>query len=258
MPTPFDSILTRPTTPTVVDTLFYARGSSLPDTDVAGQLRPETFADDAWVAGTLLGMFTLLFIILCRNHDYLSYRIKDFFTTERRFADPAAASASGLPQELLLLLIGSGSLALIALHRLTLTGAVNAWTEAPWRIFLLLSGLILGFVLVKALLYELVDWVFFNRHERNRWMASYFFLTSIFAFLIFATATALLFTPFGTGKVSFCLLFLFIAYEILLYYRLATNFQTKFYGQLLIFLYFCTLEIVPALVAWHIFELSST
>ena len=48
-----------------------------------------------------------------------------------------------------------------------------------------------------------------------------------------------------------------LLYEILMFYKLFANFKKKKGGYLLFFLYFCSVEMLPALVVWDVAMLFS-
>ena len=43
-----------------------------------------------------------------------------------------------------------------------------------------------------------------------------------------------------------------ILYEVLLFYKLIVNFRVRKYGYMFIFLYFCSVELLPTLVFGHL------
>ncbi|MBQ5460783.1 MAG: DUF4271 domain-containing protein, partial [Bacteroidaceae bacterium] len=94
--------------------------------------------------------------------------------------------------------------------------------------------------------------------KNQKWMSSYFFLTSMTSFVVFLVAALYMFVNISYLEVAICLLVLLFLYELLLFYKLNVNFQAKKYGQLLIFLYFCAVEIVPLLAIWHFFAQNHT
>lgn len=267
MTLPYDSLLTHPAPTPLQATRWYEEGALWPATDVAGELRVSSAADTTWVVAVVLAMLLLLFATWCRQRQYLSYRLRDFFTDGRLFSSPDSGSGAGSGPLLVLLCLAScASLALLGcqlparlnLDRSALPPLADQAVSNPAVAFLLLLGAGVVFLLVKAMVYALVNWTFFSPKDNGRWMQAWLLLTALTAVPLLGAAVLQVFTRIPPENVSIFLLLVFIVYNSLLFYKLKTNFKAKKYGNLLILLYLCTLEIAPALVAWRFFELHST
>ena len=228
----FDSILTRGSATPLSEHPYVVEGAKLTDWDVAGVLRAETVASDGWNVFAMLLMLGVLVALLAKNREYLLYRFRDFLTNERRFSNAAMMpDASELPQTLVLLVITCCSFSFIFHDFLAKIPSVAQWLGESFHLYAVIFALMLLFIL----------------------MSSYFFLTSMTSFVVFLVAALYMFVNISYLEVAICLLFLLFLYELLLFYKLNVNFQAKKYGQLLIFLYFCAVEIVPLLAIWHFF-----
>ena len=135
-------------------------------------------------------------------------------------------------------------------HLFNLLAENSVYSSSGLFLTMKVCGMVLLFVIFKAVIYALVNWLFFRREQNMKWMQSYFFINSSFAFLFFPFALMLLFVGISEKILSFSLVILFISYEILLLYKQITNFKANKSGILLIFLYFCTVELLPALFVW--------
>ena len=62
------------------------------------------------------------------------------------------------------------------------------------------------------------------------------------------------FIPLQYTFMIICLVIVLILYELMLFFKLNINFRTKKYGYMLIFLYFCSVELMPVLVLGHFFQ----
>lgn len=267
MALPYDSLLTHPAPTPLQATQWYEAGSLWPATDVAGELRAAQTADTAWVVGAVLAMTLLLLATWRRHRQYLSYRLRDFFTDTRLFSSPDSGSGGGRTPLLALLCLAScASLALmgcelparLSVDRTALPPLLARATYDPAAAFLLLLGGGAALLLAKAAAYALVNWTFFSPRDNSRWMQAWLLLTALTAAPLLAAAVLQVFGGVPRENMSIFLLLVFIVYNSLLFYKLKTNFRAKKYGNLLILLYLCTLEIAPALVAWRFFELHST
>lgn len=113
-----------------------------------------------------------------------------------------------------------------------------------WTTALLLTMTIYA----KAILYYIINWIFFEPMKCRMWMSAYFFVISISALLIFALALIKIFLNTGHFCNMFFVTIVLVLYKILLFFKLNINFKPIGYGYLLIFLYFCTLELIPVML----------
>ena len=248
----YDSILTHTPLSPLQQTTEYTSGQQLPDSDVAGLLRVGTQATDQWVVLGLVVMVVALCLVLASHVDYIAYRIKDFFSTERKFSNvPQQTTVSEVTTLVMTTLVGCLSLSLIGYDRLKdVIPFAHDLPDLHW-LYLVLAAVPLAWIFCKVVIYMLVNWVFFDHNHNRKWMESYYFLTALFLGLMLPMAIVTLFTDIDRIVVANCLLTLLILYEILLFYKQITHFPAKMYGKVLIFLYFCTAEILPILIAGH-------
>lgn len=267
MAIPYDSLLTHPALTPLQATRWYEEGALWPAADVAGELRESAAADSGWVVGVVLLVTLLLFATWCRQRQYLAYRVRDFFTDSRLFSTPENGGGAGRGPLLALLcaascaclaLLASPLPARLALDPLALPPLAGAAVSDPAVAFLLLFGGGVALLALKALAYAVVNWTFFSPKDNARWMGAWLLLTALTAVPALLAAVLQVFADAGEGNVAIFLLLVFILYNSLLFYKLKMNFRTKKYGNLLILLYLCTLEIAPALAVWHFFEQHST
>ena len=248
----YDSLLTRTPLSPLQQTAEYTNGRYIPDGDVAGLLRVGTQATDQWVIMGIVAMIVVLCLVLASHLDHITYRVKDFFSTKRKFSNvPQQTTVNELTMLMATAFVGCLSLSLHGFDQFKdQTLLRHNLPDMRW-LYLVLAAIPLIWFLLKALIYRLVNWVFFDRTHSRKWMESYYFLTAFFLGLMLPVAIAYLFTDISLVAVSNCILALLILYELLLLFKLITNFPTKLYGKMLIFLYFCTAEILPILIAGH-------
>ena len=215
---------------------------------VAGISRTHSESFSSWTAVSLVVLTVMVFIIVYRQRQYVAYRLRDFFSRDElyTFSRPQSVSNNYFAMGSLLLL-SCCSLGLIV-SGLPMYYPVVGQMGSGFHLGLKVAWWSLLFFLLKGLVYGLVNWVFF-RHEQN--VSSYFFLTGVFSFLLYPFALIELYAGLSRKLLTVILLFLFITYEILLFYKLIVNFRAKRYGYLLIFLYFCAVELLPALFVWQ-------
>ena len=224
------------------------------ESGVEGISRTHSESFSSWTAVSLVVLTVMVFIIVYRQRQYVAYRLRDFFSRDElfTFSRPQAVSNNYFAM-VSLLLLSCCSLGLIVSGLVSYYPSVGllAGNGSGFKLGLHVVWWSLLFFVLKGVVYGLINWVFF-RHEQNvRWVSSYFFLTGVFSFLLYPFALIELYAGLSRKLLTVILLFLFISYEILLFYKLIVNFRAKRYGYLLIFLYFCAVELLPALFVWQ-------
>lgn len=205
----------------------------------------------SWSAVYILMLTLLIFWIVYKKRQYISYRVSDFFSRDElfTFSKPVEATDNFLVICAMLILT-CASLGIIV------SGMSNIYNKFDGEgsgagMAVKVTGGSLIFFICKGCIYSIINWVFFSSERNRRWIKSYFFITGAFAFVLYPFALIELFAGFNFKLLSGILIFIFITYEISLFYKLSVNFRVRSYGILLIFLYLCALELLPALLVWQ-------
>jgi hypothetical protein len=219
-----------------------------------GELRARGIGDSDGVALMFLLMFGVIAYVLGNSKYLLDYRLREFFRSKRTYAGASAEiNRSEAANTVMLNAVSCMSLAVMMCVGVYGSGAWAAvWggmgvMGAVWVSF----ASVLAFVLAKSLLYMLVNSVFFHQAEITKWMSSFFFLGGLCSLLLYPVSLMSVYSDVSDGFVSFCLQAVLVVYEIGLFYRLCVNFRAKSAGYLLIFLYFCSAEVIPLLIMRH-------
>ncbi len=158
---------------------------------------------------------------------------------------------------------------LVAVCLLSLTAAMVTFTytqhdaasylfpETPYILFAAFFLLWIIYFLVKRMLTNFVNWVFFRREKIFTWKRAYTFLYVVEAMLSLVLALVVVFQPIPHEKVLLLSLCLVIFVKILLLFKTFQIFFPKMYGGLHLIVYFCTLEIMPLLVLWQVLTYSA-
>lgn len=248
----YDSILIATDSNLINRSEFYKCGENALDIGVPMVERAYAVCNDDYVVAGIVGIFLTLAIIIIKSQRLLLYHAKDFFTSKRIFsAEIVNDNSSEVNNVLLLATISALSLSLIFFNHLAEQYSFNTTLGVPYWVFGIGFVGFMCFIYAKAWLYALVNWVFFDRESRRKWISRYFFLTSATAFVFFPLSLIDIFFDNSVNIVIWSTILVSITYELLLFYRLLTNFRSKKYGYLLIFLYFCSVELMPALILWN-------
>ena len=249
----YDSIMTATDSNVINRTSYYKNGLSLPDNDIAMAERAYSVGNDNFISLGMLSLFIILTIVLSNNRATIAYRIKDFMSPKRTYMNER--SNNNVKEALcifLLILISSLSISALWANPLMEKSIAETTLEAPFWLYAIGSAIILTFVYVKIQAYTIINWVFFNNEACKRWTSSYLFLASVTAIILYPAAIVSTYVPEAREVASLVVILAFILYEILIIYKLFVNFKIKKYGYMLIFLYFCSVELVPTLAIWQL------
>ncbi len=249
----YDSILTAVDSNCINRSEQYKIGSGMPDRDVAMVGRSYAISNDDYVTGGMIVLFLVLAAIVHRGGNTLLYKIKDFFSSKRQYSDESVNDNSGdVWMVFMLVAIASLCVSLVFFDHLADRYGFDPELHIPYWVLAAGFAVTMALVYAKAWLYTLVNWVFFDSESNKKWIRSYFLLTSLTAFVLYPLSLFDVFFENSLQIVMWCTLFLLVLYELLLFYRLLVNFKSKKYGTLLIFLYFCSVEVLPTIVLWNL------
>lgn len=112
------------------------------------------------------------------------------------------------------------------------------------------TGLAILYMIVKRFSYKFVNWVFFDKAKNSLWLKAYFFVISILGILLFPVTLLVVYgnLPFYVNVAIPA--FLFFLANLFFIYKCFSIFFRQSHGSFYLFLYFCTLEVLPLLVIW--------
>lgn len=239
----------------ITRTEFYLKGVAMPERTVAMSGQDYVPCNDNYVIGGVAVMFFVLVLAFVLERVTYPYRLKAFFSNKRLYIDEGMGENSGgALSTFLLISIGALCLALIFFSNMASTHGFDMDMGVPYWIIAVVYLACMLLVYIKYIVYSFVNWVFHSSEERQRWRSGYFLVTSLAAFLLYPATLLYLFQPNCHELVTVCVIFIAIMYEFLLLYKFIVNFKAKEYGYLLLFLYFCSVELMPAVVIWHAFD----
>jgi hypothetical protein len=97
-----------------------------------------------------------------------------------------------------------------------------------------------------------VGWVFFSEGKIFTWRRSYTLLLVLEAWLSFALALMVVYLPVSPQVMFDLALWTIVFVKIFHLFKIYQIFFPNLYGTLHLFVYFCSLEIVPLLVLWRV------
>lgn len=222
---------------------FHAVGR--PSSGMEGELLPYALKNDLLVSGILVCCFLLLCFVLNKGKSLIIHQLKDFFV-ERKRGNMFVETESEFRYQFFLISHAACMLGLV-LFALFLQPSGTGNLYPSWISILICLAACAGLYAFKFLAYSFVNWVFFERFQRERWMEVYALVISLQGVLLFPLACALVYFDFDTKTGLIVLLVLLSVGKLLLFCKSFSIFFGKIYGLLCNILYFCTLEMIPML-----------
>lgn len=221
-------------------------------TGIAGDPIPYRFRTDNIVTIILLASFFLIVWVISRSRYFISEQLKDFFSQRQRQSLFAERTQNELRGQLFLIFQTCFIIGLLFFDYTQEKQAEVFHRVSPYQILGLSVGLCCLYYLVKIGFYHIVNTVFFTRNQRIRWNATY--LLSILALGPALLPVALLMVYFDLSFDALFILTLCILVvdKTLLFYKCSRTFFNYTLGWMHLFLYFCTLEIMPMLIQFRI------
>lgn len=249
MPIDYSHMLTVADSTVVTNSEFYKQGVTMPDRTFALKERPYGMGSDLLVVGAMAVMFCALAFFYNKGHERIMARIREFFSIDRQYGEGPAGSRIKEEATLVALTMCAALCLSIVFFREFVDP--SAFFFMPESFYLHVgagAAVLLGLVYAKALLYSVVNWVFFDPESNSRWMVGYRYCTALMAFVFYPVALLSLFCPYARQIVTFITIFAVFLYKLLLFYKLFANFKVRKYGYLLFISYLCTVELLPALL----------
>ena len=217
-------------------------------TGMKGEPLPYKIESDEAIVGALALCFVFILIALQRGSKSVILYLKEAVTLRKRsnsFEEKVSVSSLSSAALSISTVLSSG----ICLYR---HYALSDFQTSVSHV-LILTIYSLAFALLiegKYLLYNFVNWVFFNREKSDLWRQNYWGLIAASGVVLFPSVLYTVFLDSTIQISDYLLLMILLIFKILLFYKLIGNFFAHFYGILHLILYFCALEIIPDLFLW--------
>lgn len=206
---------------------------------------------DGWIFGTLLILFFLLVFSISQSSGIISETIKTFFQSKDRSSLFGKSTISNFRFRFFLIEFSIGVISLNAY--LYFQTSLNEFSIVKYGYFLLVTSLFFG---VKSILFDLLGYVFFDRKKLKLAKESYFNIVFLLGITLFPVLIFQIYIPYNFSSIIevITLLVFGIAY-IFVIIKLFQIFFSKIVASFYILLYLCTLEFLPLLALYRVYEL---
>lgn len=224
----------------------------LPATEgFTGTPRPYTLRTDDGVTALLLLCGLLVARVVTTSRHHIGESLKAFFRAAPQVDNHAERTGSEMRGRLLLFLEVSFCCGLLYYDYIHLAYQDLDLPALPYVTIGLSAGIVLLYIALKFGLYALVNSVFFSHDRAEQWVDSYLLIYLFVGITVLPVTLLAVFFDYPIEQQVPVVIGLIAAAKLLLLYRMFRIFCGKILDSLHIILYFCTLEIVPALVLWR-------
>lgn len=220
---------------------------------IAGDPVPYRFKTDNFVTITLLLSFFLVVWVISRSRHFLRDQMKEFFHRPSIRGNLFSSHVETAIRGQVFLIFQTCFVIGMLFFDFTQEKQTEVFNQvSPYKILSVSVGISSLYYVLKTGLYNFVNSVFFNREQRTQWNQTY--LLSVLALGLALLPVALLVIYFDMSfdnmvKAVVCIL---LVDKSLLMYKCHRTFFNYTFGWVHLFLYFCTLEIMPLLILLRI------
>lgn len=216
---------------------------------VAGDPIPYSFAADDLIISVLLGCCIFSAIAIFKSGNFIARQLRNFFRPIREGTTEIHETGEELHFQLLMVLQTALMAAMVAYISIQLFSSARI-AEADYALIGIFTAVMVGYFLLKAFLYRLVGWVFFDRKRNEQWIKSALFLISSEGIALLLAVVLLIFFDLSPKIAIIYTAAIIAIVKILSFYKSHIIFFKKDKAYLQSFLYFCALELMPLVSLW--------
>lgn len=219
---------------------------------VAGDPVPYTLRGDNVITLLLLFCFVASVLAVAKSRAFIARQAKWFFRTP--VSESAAVTETSTEVRFQLFLVMQTALLLsLFQYFYTLDRVGDTFTlESQYQLVAIFFGVWAGYFVLKALLYTLVNAVFFGLRRNLLWLKSLLFVTALEGVALLPATMLQVYFNLPLENVMIYYAVVVIVGKILALYKCFLTFFRTSGAFVQIILYFCTLEIIPLAAVWGV------
>lgn len=218
----------------------------------SGSPLPYNAGNDNLVSAILIGCILLSLVCLSIARNFFSRQVRSFFHELHSYAPFTTDTSNEIFAALLLMLQTCAQLSiLVFLHSGNIIDD-NTVFRSQYTFLWIAFAAFTGYFIVKALLYGMVNNIFFDKRKNIRWMKVFILVSATEGVALLPASLLQIYFDVPAENVVLYAAFVIIAAKLLTFYKCFSIFFKHPSGFLQLILYFCALEMVPLLLLWGI------
>lgn len=214
---------------------------------IAGDPVPYTIKSDNMITALLLGCFILALVAFSKSRWFIIRQAKNFFRVQRSGTTVITETTNEFRFQFFLAAQTCLLLSLVTFFYAQEYNSDTFFVSSQYQLIAMFFGIFAGYYTLKALLYTLVNWVFFSGRQNEQWMKSYLFISSIEGVVMFPVVVSQAYFGLSVKNTILYIASVVILSRLLSIYKCFLIFFRQKGIYLQIILYFCALEIMPLL-----------
>ena len=206
---------------------------------------------ESWVFIFLVALFFLLVFSVSRSGSLIAETAKNFFQVKERSSIFNKATVNDFQIRLFIIIFSIGVISLYSYYLLHKSG-----TEFSILKFSIVLALTFAFFGLKSLLFDLLGYVFFDPSSIKMAKDSYFNILSLLSLIVFPLLIIQIYIPYNLHNITEIIgLIICVLSYILIIFKLFQIFFHKIIASFYILLYLCTLEFLPLIALYKVYQL---
>ena len=233
------------------DRMLHPEASVQPNGYAAEHLAYSMKGDDA-INITVIACCLVIMILIRKTRTFLSGQTHDFFLPthqEKNLQGTTTAIERSMPLFLVIILGILGSM-LFYYYRQEVLGTRMPGNMPPHPLMFACAGCIYAYFLFRHLLYTFVNWVFFDKINRQQWYKASNYILYLETLAVLPVTLMCIYLDLSPVFPLSATALILISAKILLIIKTYQIFFPKLYGILHLLSYLCALEAIPLLALW--------
>lgn len=212
---------------------------------MAGDPVPYGIARDNVITAMLLFCFILAAIAYAKSKRFILRQAKGFFRPPHSEKMTAITETSGELRFQMFLVLQSCLLFALVYFFYVQIRVTDTFVIDQYQVIGVFALINLAYVVAKAAIYWISGWVFFDKRRNDLWMKSFLFLVAMEGVCIFPVVILQAYFEMPVETTLICTGAVLAVFKLLALYKTYIIFFRHTGSSLQIFLYFCTLEMLP-------------
>ncbi len=209
---------------------------------------------DNMVSGLLLAGVVVGLVSLAASWPFVVRMAKNFFFGENERTTTVPDTSSELRHQGLLVAVTAVLVAIAVYCYYMVWSHGEFFIGARHQLLGICLAVVVAYFLTKALLYQFVNWVFFERKKILQWNKSALFLTAMEGVVLAPFVLMLIYGNVPVQTMLVIIVIVAILVKVLTFYKCYLIFFRRIGAFLQIILYFCALEMIPLVITAGLLE----
>lgn len=219
---------------------------------VVGDPMPYTIKNDNIITSLLIGCFMLTIVAISKSRLFIFRQLKTLFREPKSSGVSMSETTNEYHFQILFVVQTALLLSVISFLYVQERIADTFILSSQYQLMAIFFGVFMGYFIVRAVAYTCVNSVFFDTARNTLWLKYLFFMTSAEGLCLLPLVMLQSYFDVSIQNAVVYVAIVVALVKILVLYKGFIIFFKQKAGFLQIFLYFCTLEIIPLLSLWGI------